>query len=270
MVETERILRIWFLLVSFVFRSISATEFEQVQATKPENFSYGGNLAFASLIFTITFCYSCIAPAILPAGAIYFALNYLVSKYKLLYVQNLKFETYGMFFPKVVDFLFTAMIIGQIALMGVIGLKFGYQQQPFLFPLPIATYFYSRYLSDFYGSELSDLKLPLNVAADKDEKRSYDDVKKYLEHWHDVQAWRQPWVKVDLEVILNKCIHGQSADKLISHYIKNRHRFDLFQSLRGGIMEDIVLNIQTLRSRLRKESVHLCLLALPLTMRHTQ
>jgi len=198
MVETERIVRVFFLLYAFVFHTTSTTEVEQEQASKPEEFAYGGNLAFSSLIFTICFCYSTIAPLILPFGLLYFSLNYIIKKYKLLYVHELPFETYGRFFPKVADFMFTGMIIGQVALMGVIGLKFGYWQQLILWPLPIFTYLLSKYLHSYYGNELSNTRLPLSIAAGKDARRSEERVRKYLREWCESDSWRQPAVSVDI------------------------------------------------------------------------
>jgi len=199
MVETERIVRIFFLLYSFIFAATSTTEFEKARATEPEMFAYGGNLAFVSLIFTICFCYSTIAPAILPFGVLYFSLNYVIKKYKLLYVHELPFETYGKFFPKVADFMFTGMIIGQLALMGVIGLKFGYWQQLILFPLPLITYLLSSYLHSYYGMELSQSRLPLSTTTNRDLRRSKERVKSYLNEWHMNGCWRQPWTTVDLD-----------------------------------------------------------------------
>jgi len=199
MVETERIVRVWFLLLSFGFSFMSSTEFESQQATQPERFSYGGSLAYSALIFTICFIYSCIAPAILPFGALYFGINYTINKYKLLYVQELSFDTYGKFFPKVMDHIFTGIIIGQVALMGIIGLKLGAWQQPFLFPLPICTYLLSSYLHNYYGKELSQTKIPLTTAASRDAGRSPDKVQLYLKEWYDGQFWKQPCCRADLE-----------------------------------------------------------------------
>mmetsp|Transcript_7253 Transcript_7253/g.13521 ORF Transcript_7253/g.13521 Transcript_7253/m.13521 type:complete len:744 (+) Transcript_7253:80-2311(+) len=199
MVETERIVRVWFLLLSFVFHSTSKSDFEAKQASKPEAFAYGSSLAYSGLIFTICSVYSCIAPLILPFGVMYFSINYVINKYKLLYVQKLRFETYGMFFPKVVTFLFTGIIIGQIALMAVIGLRYGYWQQLVLFPLPIASYLFSTYLKDYYGHELMQLRMPLAAAAHRDDERSEERVKQFLEKWNDQQCWSQPCLSVDLD-----------------------------------------------------------------------
>ena len=53
------------------------------------------HMAATCLVFTIASCYSCIAPLILPFAFCYHAINYIVQKYKLLYVHTLDFETHG-------------------------------------------------------------------------------------------------------------------------------------------------------------------------------
>jgi len=198
-VETERIVRLWFLLLSFVFSSMSKTTVEKQQATKPERFSYGGNLAYSSLIFTICFCYSCISPIILPFGVLYFCVNYLVNKYKLLYTQKLRFETHGKFFPKVANHMFTGMIIAHLALMGVVLLKFGHWQLLILFPLPLGTYLLSSYMYSYYGEDLQHISMPLSAAVKRDTERSDELVMAFLKRWHNVDCWRQSWMTVNLD-----------------------------------------------------------------------
>ncbi len=202
LVEAEQIVRIWKVLTTTLFTATSTTDFEKQQATKPEKFLYGYNIAFAGLIFSISMCYSCIAPLILPFAVCYYAINYVVNKYKLVYVHTLDFETHGLFWPTAVRSLFIGMITAQLALMGVIGLKYGYYQQTILFPLPILSYLLSDYLYKYFGLEMMQPSVPLSKAQTTDTGRSPEKVREYLLEWHRLRCWAQPAVSVDVKAPL--------------------------------------------------------------------
>lgn len=199
LVEPEGAIRVWELIVSIMFYSLSHTEVEQKGAVWRTPFQYGYFLATTGLIFTICICYSCIAPLILPFGILYFCINYIINKYKLLYVHALDFETHGSFFPRVARHMFVGMIIGHVSLMGVTGLKYGYYQQALLFPLPLLTYYLAQYMDTNYGEDMQNLRIPLTTAASKDQRKSKDKVREFLARWHAQQCWVQPAVVVDLD-----------------------------------------------------------------------
>lgn len=54
------------------------TEAELKEAWFPGDLGYGTRVPSDMLIVTIVFCYSCIAPLIIPFGVVYFALGWLV------------------------------------------------------------------------------------------------------------------------------------------------------------------------------------------------
>jgi hypothetical protein len=64
-------------------RCSRATDFAELNA--PPMLNYGTVYPQALLVFVITLMYSVVSPLILPFGAIYFGMGYLVYKYKLLF-----------------------------------------------------------------------------------------------------------------------------------------------------------------------------------------
>lgn len=62
---------------------VSRADFAELNA--PPMLNYGTVYPQALLVFVITLMYSVVSPLILPFGAIYFGMGYLVYKYKLLF-----------------------------------------------------------------------------------------------------------------------------------------------------------------------------------------
>lgn len=60
------------------------TEAEVTEAWAPGDFCYATRVPADLLILTVTLCYSVIAPLIIPFGAIYFALGWLVMRNQVL------------------------------------------------------------------------------------------------------------------------------------------------------------------------------------------
>jgi len=138
-----------------------------------------------------------VAPLILPFGVLYFFLDYTIQKYNLLYVHVPEFETFGMFWPKLIRMMFQGLLIGQIALVIIVGLKFGYMQQSLLVPLPIITYLYGNFLDDSREYLLDDTGMALQNAVELDEKRSANEVTAYLMKEKSLKVWEHPAMRVD-------------------------------------------------------------------------
>eukprot|EP00466_Bigelowiella_natans_P010674 jgi/Bigna1/134509/aug1.25_g9217 len=196
-VQSAKIIRIPGLAMTGLFTSLASSDYERRKAMKPPLFAYGSSLAYAGLIWTLCTCYMAVAPLILPFGVLYFFLDYTIQKYNLLYVHVPEFETFGMFWPKLIRMMFQGLLIGQIALVIIVGLKFGYMQQSLLVPLPIITYLYGNFLDDSREYLLDDTGMALQNAVELDEKRSANEVTAYLMKEKSLKVWEHPAMRVD-------------------------------------------------------------------------
>mmetsp|Transcript_23803 Transcript_23803/g.33325 ORF Transcript_23803/g.33325 Transcript_23803/m.33325 type:complete len:734 (+) Transcript_23803:135-2336(+) len=197
-IESQKIIRIGGIVKTIFFSSLAHIQYERDQAMKPDPFYYGSQLAYASLVWTLCCCYMTITPLILLFGLIYFAMGYTIQKYNLLYVHVPEFTTYGKFWPLLIQLMLNGLLIGQIALMIVIGLMFGYMQQIMLFPLPVITYLYTSFIYDSKSGYLNDTGMTLRDAAELDSNRNKGAVKSYLENVHRHKMWSHPCLRVDI------------------------------------------------------------------------
>uniref|UniRef100_A0A7S4E0M5 CSC1/OSCA1-like 7TM region domain-containing protein n=1 Tax=Lotharella globosa TaxID=91324 RepID=A0A7S4E0M5_9EUKA len=197
-VQTYALVRLDGLLVAIFFKhAVAGVDYERRRAMKPWPFQYGVGMAFACLMWTICMCYMAVAPLILPFGLIYFSMDYMVAKYTLLYVSSPKFETYGKAWPKLMRFALNGLILAQVALMAIVGLKYGYWQQLMLFPLPVLTYLFSQHLYTSQGELMENSQLPLVNALELDKSRDPQAVKQLLQETADLNVWEQPCMRID-------------------------------------------------------------------------
>jgi len=194
-----KIVRLVGLILTIFFSKMAVVEYQKEQAMKPPKYTYGSNLATNMLMWTITLCYMSIAPLILPFGFIYFALEYVVQKYQLVYVHVPDFETYGLFWPDVASTAMWALFLSQLATMAIVGLKFGAFQQIVLAPLPFITYFVITYIEETIGTQMRKSMLPLSNAANIDQSRPAPQVENFLASAQELNMWTQPCVWVDLD-----------------------------------------------------------------------
>lgn len=134
--------------------------------TKKSTLHYGIVYATPILVFTVGLTYSTIQPLILPFSTLYYGLNYLVLKYRFVYVHFPRYETGGKFTPMVVKRLMFGIGFYQVVLAGILCLKGFYLiALPSLIPLLVVTWYVNRLLRD--GCEVLAETCPLRVIADE-------------------------------------------------------------------------------------------------------
>ncbi len=105
---------------------------------------YGRFMADFLLVLLIVFIYQCIAPFICVAGLAYFMFAEVVYTFQLMHVYFPIYESGGMYFYKVYYHILLGSICGLITIMGVISVKKGFKQVPFLVPLPLMVLYFGR------------------------------------------------------------------------------------------------------------------------------
>ncbi|KDP38019.1 hypothetical protein JCGZ_04662 [Jatropha curcas] len=112
------------------------TEDELKEAWAPGDLGYATRIPSDMLIITIVYCYSVIAPLIIPFGVVYFGLGWLVLRNQALKVFVPSFESYGRMWPHIHMRVLASLLLFQVTTFGYMGVKKFYYA-PFLIPLPI-------------------------------------------------------------------------------------------------------------------------------------
>ncbi|KAG6695811.1 hypothetical protein I3842_09G116600 [Carya illinoinensis] len=117
------------------------TEAELKAAWFPGELGYGTRFPGDMLIVTIVLCYSVIAPLILPFGAAYFGLGWLILRNQALKVYVPAYESYGRMWPHMFIRILASLILYQVTMFGYfISKKFFYTA--FVIPLIILSFIF--------------------------------------------------------------------------------------------------------------------------------
>lgn len=113
--------QLWTLFYSFIMRKFShPTPRELIELTAPPPFDYASYYNYFLFYATVTLAYAPIQPLVLPAAALYFAIDVALKKYLLLYVFVTKTESGGMFWRVLFNrFLFGTFISNLIVFLVV-------------------------------------------------------------------------------------------------------------------------------------------------------
>ncbi|GMH01455.1 hypothetical protein Nepgr_003294 [Nepenthes gracilis] len=112
------------------------TDGEIKEAWEPGDLGYATRVPGDMLIFTITLCYSVIAPIIIPFGVVYFGLGWLILRNQALKVYVSSFESYGRMWPHLHTRILASLLLYQVTMLGYFGIK-KFDYTPLLIPLPI-------------------------------------------------------------------------------------------------------------------------------------
>lgn len=95
------------------------------------------DLSALLLVLLVCVTYASIAPLIILAGALFFALRWLVLALRYLYVHVPRFDSGGAFWYLLWNQAVLALILGDFTTLAAVALRSGYAQLPFLLPLPL-------------------------------------------------------------------------------------------------------------------------------------
>ncbi|URD88923.1 hypothetical protein MUK42_20710 [Musa troglodytarum] len=107
-----------FPLIIFHFKKkfIRKTEAE----VPPGDLGYASRLPSDMLVITLVLCYSVAAPMIIPFGAVYFGLGWLITKNQVLRVYIPKYESKGSLWPDMYAWVVATVIIYQACMIGYV------------------------------------------------------------------------------------------------------------------------------------------------------
>jgi hypothetical protein len=166
-----QLLQILRLLVVYPkVRWMCKTEKEVLIAQMPPAMDYSTVFPRASLVFMIAMAYATIAPIILPFAFIYFAFGYVVYYNQLMYVFIPEFESGGEFWPVVFQHCCAALVVAQLTLIGLFGVKLAPSQAALSVVMPFLTVAFYYYTVSRFWKKAETLPLELAVNVDKSDK----------------------------------------------------------------------------------------------------
>lgn len=143
------------------------TEAELKEAWIPGDLNYGTRFPGDMLTLTIVFCYSVIAPIIIPFGVIYFGLGWLVLRNQALKVFVPSYESNGQMWPHIHTRIVAALILFQVTMFGYFGVnKFVYA--PVIIPLPICSLIFAFVCSKKFYRFFHDTALDIAIEEPKE------------------------------------------------------------------------------------------------------
>eukprot|EP00612_Vaucheria_litorea_P001677 CAMPEP_0171454584 /NCGR_PEP_ID=MMETSP0945-20130129/1804_1 /TAXON_ID=109269 /ORGANISM="Vaucheria litorea, Strain CCMP2940" /LENGTH=758 /DNA_ID=CAMNT_0011979621 /DNA_START=823 /DNA_END=3099 /DNA_ORIENTATION=- len=122
------------------------------------------------LVMMIVFVYQCIAPFIAPIGLIFFIMATVVYKYQMLHCYFPMYESGGQFFFKLHRQMVIGSVAGLVTLIGYMSIRKGYEQGPFLVPLPFLVLFYGLKWTDTSTNPSALISLDKAAMQDKEDE----------------------------------------------------------------------------------------------------
>lgn len=168
------ILQIATLFIQFILSPIVDTTAREkfARATTLVEIKYGTFFPIYTNLACIGIVYSVISPLILLFNICTFSLFWMVYRYNMLYVNNFRFDTGGLLFPRAINQLFTGIYVMEVCLVGLFFLVQDEQGRVACFPqaiimiiLTIATMLYQYTLQSAFGPLLTYLPITLEDNA---------------------------------------------------------------------------------------------------------
>ncbi|KAJ6725209.1 PROTEIN OSCA1, partial [Salix viminalis] len=142
------------------------TEKDREEAMYPGSLGFNTGEPRIQLYFLLGLVYATVTPVLLPFIIIFFAFAYVASRHQIINVYNQEYESGAAFWPDVHGRVITALVISQLALLGLMSTKEAAQSAPFLIALPVLTIWFHRFCQGCHKSAF--VKYPLQEAMMKD------------------------------------------------------------------------------------------------------
>lgn len=181
------ILQIATLFIQFILSPILDTTAREkfTRATTLMEIKYGTFFPVYTNLACIGIVYSVISPLILLFNICTFSLFWMVYRYNMLYVNNFRFDTGGLLFPRAINQLFTGIYVMEVCLVGLFFLVRDVQGQVACFPqaiimiiVTISTVLYQYTLNSAFGPLLTYLPITLEddaVIRDQEFAKEHDE-----------------------------------------------------------------------------------------------
>lgn len=213
--------QLWKLVYSSFMRKFSSpTPRELIELTAPPPFDYASYYNYFLFYSTVALCYSCIQPLVLPAAALYFAIDVWLKKYLLLYIFVTKTESGGMFWRVLFNrVIFATMLSNLIVYLITWERGEGTMMQFYAsLPLPIIMIIFKIYCAKTFDTEMhycsttSTRRNAEGGLAQKDPLRSQNFLAKKFGHPALYKPLATPMVHARAQNILAAVYKGRLTD----------------------------------------------------------
>ncbi|KAH7026600.1 uncharacterized protein B0I36DRAFT_294726 [Microdochium trichocladiopsis] len=213
--------QLWTLVYSSFMRKFSSpTPREMIELTAPPPFDYASYYNYFLFYATVAFAFSSIQPLVLPAAALYFAIDVWLKKYLLLYIFVTKTESGGMFWRVLYNRLCFAVILSNLVVYLVTWERGDGTRMQFYssLPLPLIMIIFKIYCAKTFDTELhycssrSARKNPEGGLAQKDPLRSQNFLAKRFGHPALYKPLITPMVHARAQNILAAVYKGRLTD----------------------------------------------------------
>ncbi|MQM02484.1 hypothetical protein Taro_035249 [Colocasia esculenta] len=177
-----------------IWHFIMAHSFGQETKNKPYlySFPYFRVIPTVSLAILIGMVYAVIAPLLLPFLIVYFFLGYAVYVNQMQDVYESVYETHGQYWPYIHQYIFIAIILMQITMIGLFGLKSKPAASISTIPLLLLTILFNEYCKISFLPTFHHF--PIKNARENDDR---DEVEGQVEPKREpaIDAYRPPWLR---------------------------------------------------------------------------
>ncbi|XVE87740.1 hypothetical protein DITRI_Ditri19aG0012000 [Diplodiscus trichospermus] len=142
------------------------TEKDREEAMDPGSLGFNTGEPRIQLYFLLGLVYATVTPVLLPFIIVFFGLAYVVFRHQIINVYNQEYESAAAFWPDVHGRVIIALLISQVALIGLLSTKDAAQSAPFLIALAVLTIWFYRFCKARY--EPAFVRYPLQEAMMKD------------------------------------------------------------------------------------------------------
>lgn len=149
--------QLWTLVWSFCARKFSSpTPREMIELTAPPAFDYASYYNYFLFYTTVTLCYATLQPLVLPACALYFALDVYLKKYLLLYIFITKTESGGMFWRMFFNRMVFAAILSNLVVFLAVWVHGdgGHMEAYAVIPLPFLMIGFKWYCKNTFDDKI--------------------------------------------------------------------------------------------------------------------
>lgn len=149
--------QLWTLVYSFCARKWSSpTPREMIELTAPPAFDYASYYNYFLFYTTVTLCYATLQPLVLPACALYFALDVYLKKYLLLYIFITKTESGGMFWRMFFNRMIFAAILSNLVVFLAVWVHGdgGHMEAYAIVPLPFLMLAFKWYCKTTFDDKI--------------------------------------------------------------------------------------------------------------------
>ncbi|KAE8670561.1 Protein OSCA1 [Hibiscus syriacus] len=142
------------------------TEKDREEAMDPGSLGFNTGEPQIQLYFLLGMVYAAVTPILLPFIVIFFGLAYVVFRHQIINVYNQEYESGAAFWPDVHGRIIVALLISQVALIGLLSAKHAAKSAPFLIALIVLTIWFYTFCKARY--EPAFIRYPLQGAMMKD------------------------------------------------------------------------------------------------------